>query len=114
MVVYVDSTFTIKDLGQLHYSLGIEINYSPQGMILTQQKYTQDLLVASEVTRFKKVVTPLPLNLKLNPTDGEILADGELYRSLVGKLKFLTNTRPNISFTVQTLSQFMQSPRTPH
>lgn len=66
------------------------------------------------MTNFRKVVTPLPLNLKLNPTNGDLLQDGEHYRSLVGKLNFLTNTRPDISFTVQTLSQFMQSSRSPH
>ena len=83
-------------------------------MVLTQQKYSQDLLITRGLTSFKRVVTPLPLNLKLNPTDGEVLEDGKLYRSLVGKLNFLTNTRPDISFTVQALSQFMQSSRTPH
>lgn len=63
---HLDHSFTIKDLGRLHYFLGIEVSYSSQGMCLTQQKYTQDLLAISQMTTFKKVVTPLPLNLKLN------------------------------------------------
>lgn len=68
----------------------------------------------SGIQSLKKAVTPLPLNLRLNNQDGEPLQDAEKYRSLVGKLNFLTNTRPDISFTIQTLSQFIQPPRTPH
>lgn len=59
-------------------------------------------------------MTPLPLHVKLNTTDGELFNRPELYRSLVGKLNFLTNTRPDLSYTVQMLSQFLQSPREPH
>ena len=111
---HLDAVFTIKDLGKLRFFLGIEVDYTSQGMILTQQKYAKDLLRTSGVTEFNYVVTPLPVNLKLNNSDGEKLQDATTYRSLVGKLNFLTNTRPDISFTVQTLSQFMQDPRITH
>ena len=57
---HLDNVFTIKDLGP-HFFLGIEISYTTQGMILTQQKYTKDLLKSSGVSKFKYVVTPLPL-----------------------------------------------------
>lgn len=63
---------------------------------------------------YRRAVTPLPLNIKLNASDGEILQDPEFYRFLIGKLNFLTNTRPDLSYTVQLLSQFMQVPRTSH
>ncbi|KAL8103387.1 hypothetical protein AgCh_027816 [Apium graveolens] len=62
----------------------------------------------------KPAITPLPLNLKLSAADGDLVSNPEEYRSIVGKLNFLTNTRPDISCTVQLLSQFMQSPRTSH
>ena len=57
---------------------------------------------------------PLPINLKLFEEEGELCTDPSHYRSLVGKLNFLSNTRPDLSFAVQTLSQFLHYPRQPH
>lgn len=81
---------------------------------MSQKKFTQELLVASGLTFSRTVAPPLHLHLKLNSTDGDVLPSSEYYRSMVGKLNFLTNTRPDLSFTVQCLSQFMQNPRTPY
>ncbi|GKD20434.1 uncharacterized mitochondrial protein-like protein, partial [Tanacetum coccineum] len=58
--------------------------------------------------------TPIDPNVKLNHTDGFPLHDPGLYRTLVGKLIYLTITRPDISFAAQTLSQFLKEPRSPH
>lgn len=59
-------------------------------------------------------MTPLPLHLKLSATDGVLFDDPKLYRSILGKLNFLTNSSPDISYIVQLLSQFMHSPRISH
>ncbi|XP_017248265.1 uncharacterized mitochondrial protein AtMg00810-like [Daucus carota subsp. sativus] len=106
--------FTIKDLGKARYFLGIEINYLPSSFMMSQRKFSKDLLVTSGLELTKNVVTPLPVNLRLNSSDGDLLPNPEFYRSLVGKLNYLTNTRPDLAFTVQSLSQFMNAPRTPH
>lgn len=58
--------------------------------------------------------TPLPVHLKLSQSDGDLISNPDMYRSLVGKFNYLTNTHPDLSYTVQTLSQFMHAPRTPH
>ena len=62
--------FTIKDLGDLHYFLGIEVGYQEDGIVLTQKKFTKELLIASGVKDFKLVVTPLSINTKLSLDEG--------------------------------------------
>ena len=111
---FMANTFSIKNLGKARFFLGFELAYLPEGISLTQHKFTHDLLSTFPTTNFKRALTPLPLNLKLSRDDGELLPDATPYRSLIGKLNFLTHTRPDISYAVQTLSQFMQNPRTTH
>lgn len=57
--------------------------------------------------------TPLEHQLKLEPQLGEEMADQGYYKRIVGKLIYLTITRPDITFAVSTVSQFMQAPRVP-
>lgn len=111
---HLHKTFSIKDLGQLSFFLGIEFGYSADGITLTQGKFTREMLNDSKIQSFKTVVTPLPLSLKLDANTGILLADPSYYICMLGKLNFLTNTRPDLAYTVQTLSQFMQTPRDSH
>ena len=53
-------------------------------------------------------------NLKLSSEFGEPLSDAAQYQRLVGRLIYLTHTRPDISFAVSVVSQFMHAPRTSH
>ena len=62
----------------------------------------------------KLVNTPMEVNLKLSKDEGDLLEDPALYRFLIGKLLYLTITRPNLSYSVNRLSQFLVQPRTPH
>ena len=98
---YLNNAFTIKDLGFLHYFLGIEISHTESGMILTQQKYTKELLKESGIQNFKKAISPLPINLKLRADEGDLLPDPTPYRKLIEKLNFLSHTRPDLAFTIQ-------------
>lgn len=104
--------FSIKDLGGLHYFLGIEVSKHGNGMVLSQEKFTKELLQESGVDVSRPVATPLPLQLKLSALDEDLLEDATLYRNLVGKLNFLTHKRPYLSYTVMILS--MQAPITSH
>jgi len=111
---HLHNLFGIKDLGKLHYFLGLEISYTNDGIVLSQRKFTMDLLKDSGLDTSKVASTPLPVPCKLVADKGELLVDPTRYRTLVGKLNFLTHSRPDLSFTAQTLSQFMQKPTTIH
>ncbi|KAM2011562.1 hypothetical protein ACFX1T_023520 [Malus domestica] len=106
--------FDIKDLGPLHYFLGIQIVQQPKGIFLSQDKYVTDLLTKSDMLSSKPCATPyLPYN-RLLKDDGKPYNNPALYRSLVGALQYLTFTRPDIAFAVHQVSQFMQAPMESH
>ncbi|CAH9129521.1 unnamed protein product [Cuscuta epithymum] len=111
---YLDATFSIKDLGKLKYFLGIEVARSPEGFVLSQRKYTLDILEESGFLAGRPSLFPMEQNLKLRPDDGSPLIDASLYRRLIGRLLYLTVTRPDIVYSVSQLSQFLSSPRQTH
>jgi histone deacetylase 1/2 len=108
--------FALKDLGDLHYFLGIEVNKVRNGILLTQHKYATDLLKKVGMTDCKAVSTPLSTSEKLSLHEGSLLGpeDATKYRSIVGALQYLTLTRPDIAFSVNKVCQFLHAPTTVH
>ncbi|CAL9029439.1 unnamed protein product [Prunus brigantina] len=106
--------FEIKDLGRLHYFLGVEVSYLPDSVHITQNKYTLDLLKRSNLLECKPATTPTASKTSLSRSHGSPLSDPTPYRQLVGALQYLTFTRPDISYAVQLVSQFMGSPTDLH
>ncbi|RVW84364.1 Retrovirus-related Pol polyprotein from transposon RE1 [Vitis vinifera] len=111
---HLSESFHMKDLGPLTYFLGLEVHHSPSGISLNQYKYASDLVATAGLQGATSVDTPMELNVKLRKEEGDLLADPSLYRKLVGSLVYLTITRPDISFAVQQVSQFLQTPRHLH
>ncbi|XP_058788410.1 secreted RxLR effector protein 161-like [Vicia villosa] len=104
----------MKELGTLRYFLGIEVAYSPRGYLLSQSKYIANILEQARLSDNRVAHSPLELNVKYAPSDVVPLLDTTLYRTLVGSLVYLTITRPNISYDVHVVSQFVISPTTVH
>ena len=111
---YLHSKFHMKDLGVLSYFLGLEITSSPKGFFLCQKKYIQDLLTEMHMNQSKPLQLPMGSHVKLTNFAGKKLSSPDVFRRLVGKLIYLTITRPDISFAVQVLSQFMHAPTEDH
>lgn len=110
----LDQTFKIKDLGQLRYFLGFEIARSNKGFFFNQRKYTLDLLEGSGFLASKPSTVPFDPNIKLSANDGQPLEDPTNYRWLIGRLIYLTNSRPDIAYVVQNSSQYVFNPLLPH
>lgn len=111
---YLDDCFRLKDLGPLKYFLGIECARSSEGMFINQRKYALDILEEAGLLACKPVETPLPQNHQLALSTSPLFKDPAQYRRLVGRLIYLTITRPDLSYAVHILSQFMQCPRQDH
>ncbi|XP_019224768.1 PREDICTED: uncharacterized protein LOC109206397 [Nicotiana attenuata] len=116
----------MKDLGELKFFLGIEFALSEKGIYMSQHKYALELNSELGLAGTKPSSTPLEVNQKLTSVDFDkltssyaniqdpLLKDAGEYQRLVGRLLYLTMTRPDISFAVQTLSQHMHSPKQSH
>eukprot|EP00257_Ricinus_communis_P016868 XP_015575167.1 uncharacterized protein LOC107261308 [Ricinus communis] len=111
---YLDKQFTIKDLGHAKYFLGLEIARGSQGTVINQRKYLLDILSDVGLLGAKPATTPLPKGLKLHSASGPLLSEPEKYRRLIGKLLYLNCSRPYIIYSVQQLSQFVNSPCETH
>lgn len=105
--------FAIKDLGRLNYFLGLEVTYTSNGLFLSQSKYAFDILTRADMVDCKPVSTPLATGESLHSI-GDLFNDPTLYRSLVGVLQYLTITRPDLAFSVNMVSQFLQQPTNEH
>ncbi|RVW55235.1 Retrovirus-related Pol polyprotein from transposon TNT 1-94 [Vitis vinifera] len=106
--------FEIKDLGNLKYFLGMEIARSKKGIAVSQRKYVLDLLNETGMLRCKPAETPMDTTVKLEESDGSAPVDKGRYQRLVGKLIYLSHTRPDIGFSVSVVSQFMNNPTEKH
>lgn len=119
----------MKDLEELRYFLRIEFARSKKDILMHERKYTLELISETGLNAAKPAGTPIDTNTKLTPkqyddethkstrshmTGDDPLTNQGTYQRIIGKLLYLTMTRPDISFGVQTLSQFLQQSKKSH
>nr|XP_020201552.1 uncharacterized mitochondrial protein AtMg00810-like [Aegilops tauschii subsp. strangulata] len=106
--------FAIKDLGALHYFLGIEVVRRPDGFFLHQQKYAHELLERAGMLNCHPVATPIDTKAKVSALEGSPASDAPFYQSIVGAHQYLTLTRPDLQYAVQQVCLHMHAPRDSH
>ncbi|GKB16092.1 zinc finger, CCHC-type containing protein [Tanacetum coccineum] len=109
----MNTKFEMSDLGLLTYYLGIEVSQHENGITLKQEAYAKNLLIKTRMLDCNPTKSPMEHKLKLLKEEGELVNPTE-YRSIVGGLRYLTHTRPDISFAVGIVSRFMEKPTVKH
>ena len=110
LLLELNKNFRMKDMGKLNYFLGIQAQFHSGGLFLSQQKYAEDLLIVAGMLDCASMPTPLPLQLNKTPHQDEKFENPTYFRSLAGKLQYLTLTRPDIQYAVNYVCQKMHMP----
>jgi hypothetical protein len=101
----------MSDLGALSYYLGIEVKQGGQGIGLNQYTYAAKLLGKAGIDSCNSCATPMEAKLKLSKVSESKPVDATMYRSLIGSLRYLLHTRPELTYSVCYLSHFMEAPK---
>ncbi|GJZ20846.1 zinc finger, CCHC-type containing protein [Tanacetum coccineum] len=112
--VRMNSIFKMGDMGKLNYYLGIEVKQEENGIIIKQESYARKILEEAGMSKCNPAKWPMDPKLQLTKDEGGKEVDPTKYRRIIGSLRYLINTRPDLSYSVGVVSKFMQSPRESH
>ena len=104
-------SFDMSMIRELHHFLGLQINQTKSGIMLSQTQYARDLVKKFGFESGGLFTTPMAVNIKLGADHHEKEVDQTLYRSMIGSLLYLTASRPDISFSVGLCARFQANPR---
>ena len=114
LISRLSAAFDLKDLGPLTFFLGLQIEYTSQGLFVHQFKYILDLLTKFNMWGCKPYLTSCSPTVHVNSQTSPFLSDPTTYKSMVGALQYLTFTKPNLSYSVQQACQFMSKSTQDH
>lgn len=110
----LDIHFSLKDLGQLNYFLGIKVTSTWHCVLLSQKKYILELFQKASMDKSKASPTPMITTCRLSAHEGTSMEDEQLFRSIVSALQYVVITRPDIAFSVNKVCQYMHKPLDVH
>lgn len=108
------ATFQMSDVGLLHYYLGLEVHQSEEGIALGQRGYATKILESAGLAGCNTSCIPMEPRLKLSKASTAPGVDPTAHRNIIGSLRYVVNTRPDLAFSVGYISRFMESPTTVH
>ncbi|XP_057791180.1 uncharacterized mitochondrial protein AtMg00810-like [Salvia miltiorrhiza] len=106
--------FEMTDIGLMAYYLGVEVKQLEDGIFITQEGYAKEILKKFKMEDCKAINTPVECGIKLSKNVGGEKVDPTLFKSLVGSLRYLTCTRPDILYATGLVSRYMENPTTTH
>ncbi|XP_061352400.1 uncharacterized mitochondrial protein AtMg00810-like [Gastrolobium bilobum] len=106
--------FEMKDVGEMSYFLGVDVKQIDEGIFMSRKKYAKEILSKFRMKDCKSVSTPIEAGMKLKADLDKEPINPKLFKSLVGSLRYLTFTRPDIIFAVGLVSRYMEQPRQDH
>ena len=106
--------FEMTDIGLMSYYLGIEVKQMGGGIFISQEGYAKEILAKFKMQDCKPVCTPVESGVKLSKYEDGEHVDPTHFKSLVGSLRYLTCTRPDILFGVGLVSRYMEAPTMTH
>ena len=101
-------------IGELTFFLSFQVKQMREGIFISQEKYTKDLLKRFKMDECKPIKTPMPSNGHLDLDEGGKMVDHTLYHSMIGSLLYLTASRPDIMFSVRMCARFQANPKKTH
>ncbi len=112
--VQLVNKFKMTNLGQLRHYLSIHFSFTKEIMFMSQIPYIEDILQMFRMAKCNATKVPIAKNTNFTTYMSGQKVDGTTYRKMVGKLIYLVNTRPNIKFSISTISQILIDRQLPH
>ena len=106
--------FSMTDLGRMKYFLGVEVIQDEEGIFIGQKKYAEDTLKKFGMESCNSVKNPIVPGHKLSKEGDGPPVDATMFKQIVGSLRYLTATRPDLIYSVNLVSRYMEKPKEQH